>query len=212
MAKQYILFDHDGVLVDSERWYYEATRETFMPLGIKLDKLTYLDFMTQGRSCWELVRNKGISESQIAFKRTERDQLYQTFLQTRDIEIEGVEEVLAHLYGKKRMAIVTTSRQEDFKLIQNSRNLLQYFEFCITPEDYFLSKPEPDPYLCALKKFGARTEEAVAVEDSQKGLLSAVAAGLDCIIIKNSFTTSQDFSKAWRVIDSIRDLPELVGC
>ena len=212
MAKQFILFDHDGVLVDSERWYYEATRVTFIPFGINLDESTYLEFMAKGRSCWELVREKGISENQIVQKRDERDQLYQTFLQTRDIEIDDVAEVLAHLYKKKRMAIVTTARKEDFELIQNSRSLLQYFEFWITPEDYLRSKPDPDPYLCALKKFGAKPEEAVAVEDSRKGLLSAVAAGLDCIIIKNSFTISQDFSKALRVIDSIRDLPELVGC
>jgi beta-phosphoglucomutase-like phosphatase (HAD superfamily) len=60
-----------------------------------------------------------------------------------------------------------------------------------------------------LKRYGAEADEAVVIEDSGRGLRSAVAAGIDCIIIENEFTRSHDFSKAAQVLKSISELPNL---
>ena len=106
-----------------------------------------------------------------------------------------------------RMAIVTTARREDFDLIHQSRKMLDHIEFVITREDYPNSKPHPDPYLAALRRFGAVPDEAIAIEDSARGLQAAHDAGLDCIIVKNRFTSSQHFSMAWKVLDAIQELP-----
>ena len=56
MNRRYLLFDHDGVLVDTERWYFEATREILARVGIELSQKKYLAFMAVGRSCWDLAR------------------------------------------------------------------------------------------------------------------------------------------------------------
>jgi beta-phosphoglucomutase-like phosphatase (HAD superfamily) len=56
--------------------------------------------------------------------------------------------------------------------------------------------PDPEPYLTALNRFGAPDEEALVVEDSARGLRSAVSAGIDCAIVYNEFTKSHDFSQA----------------
>ena len=109
------------------------------------------------------------------------------------------------------MAVVTTSRREDFELIHRSRDLLSRMEFVLTIEDYAEPKPHPAPYLAALARFGADPAEAVAVEDSARGLKSAVAAGLDCIIVRHPFTAAQDFSGARQMVDSIRDVPGLLA-
>jgi beta-phosphoglucomutase-like phosphatase (HAD superfamily) len=85
------------------------------------------------------------------------------------------------------------------------------FEFVLTIEDYAQPKPAPDPYLTALHRFGAVAREAVAIEDSARGLRSAMAAGLDCVIVRNAFTASQDFRGAWRMLQSIRDLPGVLA-
>jgi HAD superfamily hydrolase (TIGR01509 family) len=210
-VRKFILWDHDGVLVDTERWYFAATRDSLADLGIQLDQAAYLGFMTEGRSCWDLVRQVGHSEARVELLRSRRDALYQGFLRSEEIEIDGVSETLRELRGAYRMAIVTTARREDFTLIHRSRSLLEYFELVVTIEDCARSKPHPDPYLEALRRLGARPEESFAIEDSARGLRAATAAGVDCIVVKNAFTASQDFSGAWSVLDSVRDLPDVLA-
>ena len=65
MGRRYLLWDHDGVLVDTERWYFEATREVLARVEIELSQQRYLTFMAAGRSCWDLARDNGIFDEQI---------------------------------------------------------------------------------------------------------------------------------------------------
>jgi len=204
----FLLWDHDGVLVDTERWYFEASRLSLDKIGLLLTQPVYLALMADGRSCWELARDAGFSESAIADFRAERDALYREFLQTRPIEIPGVQQVLAQLAGQYRMAIVTTSHRADIELIHADRNLVRHFEFVLTIEDYARCKPCPDPYLAALHRFGADPAEAIAIEDSSRGMRSALAAGIECIVVRNAFTQTMDFSGALRIVDSVTELPE----
>ena len=208
---RFILWDHDGVLVDTERWYFSATQKALSEVGITLDKHTYLFLMAQGKSCWNLAKEQGVSPQDIATQRRHRNTYYQTFLQTKDIDIQGVIPVLEQLSRKYRMAIVTTARKEDFALIHRNRNIKRYMDFVLTVEDYAKSKPHPDPYLAGLSRFDAQPDEAVAIEDSSRGLQAAVAANVECIVIQNEFTASQDFSLAKRVIGSIRELPSILA-
>jgi HAD superfamily hydrolase (TIGR01509 family) len=211
MARRYLLWDHDGVLVDTERLYFEATREVLGGIGVELGQDTYLEYMADGRSCWDLARSRGVSEERVAEHRARRDSLYQESLRTKPIEIPGVREVLADLGASHRMAIVTSARRADFDLIHESSGLLEFFDFSLTSEDYARSKPDPDPYLSALDRFEAHPREALALEDSVRGLKSACRAGLDCVVVRNPFTASQDFAMAWRVVDSIREVPSLLA-
>jgi HAD superfamily hydrolase (TIGR01509 family) len=208
---RYLLWDHDGVLVDTERWYFEASRQILEKIGLSLSDEVYLALMADGRSCWELARVAGFAESAITALRAERDALYQEFLQSKPIEIPDVQQVLAQLAGQFRMAIVTTSRREDFDLIHAGRNLLRHFEFVLTLEDYARCKPFPDPYLAGIHRFGAEPSEVIAIEDSSRGLRSARAAGIECIVIRNSFTSSMDFSGALQILDSVTELPKTVA-
>ena len=210
MPRRYLLWDHDGVLVDTERWYFETTREALGHLGVDLHQDTYLEYMAEGRSCWDLARSIGISERHIADKRAHRDSLYQESLRSKPIEIAGVRDVLTELGASYKMAVVTTARRADFNLIHESSDLLKFFDFALTIEDYARPKPHPDPYLAALDLFGARPQEALALEDSARGLKSACRAGLECLVVRSPFTASQDFTMAWRVVDSIRQVPELL--
>lgn len=207
---RYLLWDHDGVLVDTERWYFEATRETLARIGVSLSKDIYLEYMTEGRSCWDLARAHGLFDREVDLRRAERDALYQEFLRSKPIEIEGVRAVLTALAPRHRMAIITTARRSDLEVIHSDRDLLRHFEFVLTIEDYRRAKPDPDPYLAGLARFGAQPDEALVLEDSARGLASARAAGIRCLIVQNPFTASQNFGEAWRVVDSIRDVPPML--
>lgn len=209
--RKFLLWDHDGVLVDTERWYFVATRESLAPLGVQLDQPTYLSFMAEGRSCWELAAQHGTPPHRVSIARQERDRRYQELLRTEEIEIDGVLDVLAELAPWYRMAIVSTSKRADFDLIHAARGIRRFFEFVINIEDCVRAKPDPDPYLRALERFRARPEEALAIEDSSRGLAAAKAASLDCAIIRSDFTATQDFRDAWCMIDSVRELPRVLG-
>ena len=129
---------------------------------------------------------------------------------TEDIEIEGVLQTLDVLAGEYRMGIVTTSKPPDFALIHERRSILDYMEFYLTREDYERAKPHPEPYLRGLQRFGATAAETVVIEDSARGLKSAIAAGIDCIVVANEFTTAHDLSKATAKVATFRELPSAI--
>ena len=129
----------------------------------------------------------------------------------RHVTVPDVVSTLELLRRTHRMAMVTTAYREDVELIHRDRSILPFFEFVVAYEDYARAKPDPEPYLQALTRFGVTDlSEAIAIEDSSRGLAAAVAAGIDCVVVRNEFTAAQDFSKAWRIVDSVRELPDLL--
>lgn len=209
--KRYLLWDNDGVLVDTELWYFEATRRALANLNITLEQEIYLQRMSHGQSSWELAQAAGVDPTDIKAARHQRDAYYQQYLAQQDIEISGVEEVLKALALSHRMAIVTTSRSVDFNLIHSGRNINSYMEFTLTREDYVFSKPDPEPYITALKRFGADPESCLVIEDSQRGLQSAIAAGIDCAIVHNDFTANHNFSGARYMLGSIKEMLDILS-
>ena len=81
------------------------------------------------------------------------------------------------------MGIVTSSQRVHSDAIHNQSALLPYFEFVVTREDFVHGKPAPDPYLEGLRRIKLDRQVCLAVEDSERGLLSAVAAGLQCVVV-----------------------------
>ena len=144
-------------------------------------------------------------------QREVRDAYYQEYLRTEPIEIDGVVEALAELSQYVGMAVVTTAKRADFELIHQGRQITPYpgLRPC-RARTTTLAKPDPEPYLTGLKRFGAAKEEALVVEDSSRGLSSAVAAGIDCAIVHNDFTKSQDFSPARYRIEALAELRDIV--
>jgi len=209
-VKKYILFDHDGVLVDTEFWYYKAGERALADIGVTLDQDQYVRDMNQGLGTWVQARAAGIDEQTISRQREARDSYYQEYLRTEVIEIPGVVDTLDELSQYVRMAIVTTAKRVDFELIHEDRQIRKFMDFVLVREDYKHTKPHPEPYLTGLKRFGATKEETLVVEDSSRGLNSAVAAGIDCAIVYNAFTRTHDFSRATYRIDTLIDLKDII--
>ena len=193
--KKYILFDNDGVLVETEPLYFEANVKALKELDIELSFDRYMKIMARGGTAWELAYEQGISKEIVDNKRFQRDIYYQELIKTRHIEIANVKEILKELSKKYKMAIITTSRREDFELIHKNRGIVDFMDFVLCVEDYPRAKPYPDPYLAGLKRFKASNDETIVIEDSQRGLDSAVNAKIDCVIVKNDFTLTHDFPK-----------------
>ncbi|MDB2562432.1 HAD family phosphatase [Sulfurimonas sp.] len=210
MVKKYLLFDNDGVLVETEPYYFKANVKALREFGLELDFQTYMEIMARGGTAWEIAQKQGISKKDIDTKRRQRDIYYQEFIQREEIEIDGVVDVLKELSRNYKMGIVTTSRRVDFDLVHNKRDIVKFMDFTLCVEEYTRSKPYPDPYLAGMKKFNASKEECLIIEDSQRGLTSAVNAGIECVVVKNDFTATHDFSKADYKINTLKDLKGLL--
>ena len=208
---KYILWDNDGVLVNTEQWYFAATREALAELGVQLPIDAYQQIMIQGRSSWELAAQAGVDPQQIKDGQDLRDELYRTYLRNNDLRIKGVFEVLSEVAQHYQMAIVTTCRRDDFELIHSNLDLLQFMQFVLTREDYAESKPHPEPYLTALQKFSATSSQALVVEDSERGLRAAQAAAIDCAVVDYHFTRGHDFSAAQYRLQTLKELLQLLA-
>lgn len=209
--KKYILFDNDGVLVETEPLYYKASKKVLKDyFDISLEFNEYMKIMAEGTTVWQQALKKGFSQTKINNAREQRNIYYQKYLKNENITINGVHKVLEKLSLKYKMAIVTTSRRVDFEIIHKNRGIVKFMDFILCEEDYQFAKPHPEPYLKALELFNAKKEDAIIVEDSQRGLTSAHTAGIDCIVVHNEFTKTQNFSKATFKINQLNDLLDIL--
>src|SRR5262245_48024614 len=123
-----IFFDNDGVLVDSERLYYEACRESLRGFEIELSEAEFREIsLCQGGTVYELVAARGIAADMIETARTARNQRYAESLAGIAL-IPGVRQTLESLHGRAALAVVTSSRLEHFKLQHAENGLLPFFD------------------------------------------------------------------------------------
>ena len=210
--KKYILFDNDGVLVHTEPLYFKANIRTLKEFfDVDLEFEEYMKIMSEGTTVWQKALNKGFAQEKIDIARNQRNKYYQEYLKSENILISGVIEVLKELSKNYKMGIVTTSRRVDFEIIHKDLGIVDFMDFVLCEEDYEFAKPHPQPYLKGLSIFGANKDEAIVIEDSTRGLTAAYKAGIECVIVKNEFTITQDFSKANYFINSLDELKTILN-
>ncbi len=210
--KKYILFDNDGVLVHTEPLYFKANIQALKKFfDIELEFEEYMKIMSEGTTVWQKALDKGFSFAEVEIARNKRNEYYQNFLKTENILIDGVKDVLKELSKDYKMGIVTTSRRVDFEIIHKNLGIVDFMDFVLCEEDYNFAKPHPEPYLKGLELFKANKQEAIVVEDSTRGLSSAYKAGIECVIVKNEFTLTQDFSKASYFIETLKELKTILN-
>jgi HAD superfamily hydrolase (TIGR01509 family) len=203
-----VFWDNDGVLVDTEKLYFQATRELLQKAGVTLTEALFQRIsLREGRSAFDLALEKGVSQQEIDCLQSERNRRYTELLTGGVCILDGVEETLAKLRGRVLQAIVTSSRRAHFDAMHAKTGLRSHFDFILTREDYVLSKPDPEPYRLAMQRSGYRPEECLVVEDSERGVRAAVAAGIRCIVVPNELTRGGEFAGAWRVLGSCREIP-----
>jgi len=206
-----ILWDNDGVLVDTEEMFFAATRDALARAGVELTREQYIEFsLTNGRSAFDQLEAQGWTSERVLALRAERDLAYAASLGAGRSPMDGVIETLELLKGRTRMAVVTTSLRKHFDIAHQGSGLRPYFELILAREDYRQSKPHPEPYLTALPRLDVRAEQCIVIEDSARGLQAALAAGLRCIAVPNHFTRGCSFEGALAVLQDIRALPALL--
>lgn len=202
-----ILWDNDGVLVDTERYFFQATRDILFEAGMELTLERFIEFsLVKGYGLWEYIRAGGLDTSECEALRVKRNRRYTELLTGTPTLIDGVRETLASMHGRYVMGVVTSSQREHFEVIHRYTGLLDYFDFVITSDDCEHTKPHPEPYIKGLGKTGVSPGECVAVEDSARGLTAANSAGLSCLMIPHALTDPGTYRGDFVVLESIRDV------
>ena len=169
-----ILWDNDGVLVDTEGLYFQATKTVLKTLGIDLTPGQFKEIsLRRGQSSLTLAATRGVSDQGIAQLRKERDRIYAETLGAQSRLIDGVEDVLRSLHGKVRMGVVTSTSREHFEIAHAKSVVGRCMDFVITREDCQDLKPHPEPYLTAVRRYGLRAEEC----DRRRGLRTGTGIG-----------------------------------
>ena len=174
-----ILWDNDGVLVDTEKVFFEANRRELATLGIEASWGDFEEIsLRRGESLLSLSRLDG-DDLRALFGR--RDALYTELLSTEEIAIAGMGELLGRLAPRFKMGIVTASHREHFEIIHARSGLLRHFAFHVVREDYQFGKPHPDGYLAGIDQTGLPANRCLAVEDSPRGVAAAQSAGMEVV-------------------------------
>lgn len=200
-----ILWDNDGVMVDTEELYFKAGQEVLATMGVSLTRDMFIEqSLKKGKSVFDLLPAN--DQANIDRLRKNRNARYTTMLETGVKVIDGVEDVLKTLHGRVRMGVVTGSRREHFQVIHKQTNLLRFFEFTVVRENYERSKPHPDGYLTAMKLHRLTPDECIVIEDSERGVRAAADAGLRVFVVPHELTQHGDFSPAYKMLTSVRDI------
>jgi HAD superfamily hydrolase (TIGR01509 family) len=195
-----VLWDNDGVLVDTETLFYETTRVAFGRLGLDLTKEIWgRHYLAEGKSSREIAALLGGDPDRIGAVMDERNRQYRQILNQPPAVRPKVRETLDELSGRVRMAIVTGCHRDQLQLMHRSSGLLGFFEAILTGDECTHPKPHPGLYVAALKVLGVSAGRCLAVEDSPRGLASARAAGVPCLVVPTDLTRALAFAGALSV-------------
>jgi HAD superfamily hydrolase (TIGR01509 family) len=184
-----VLFDNDGVLIDSESVFFAFTRDALGSAGIGLHPAYWArHYLGNGLKSMEIAESLGLSRPIANDVIDKRNLRFMARLQEGFVPLPGVAETLSILRSLVRMALVTGSPRDKLLLAHQKTALLSLFDCVITSDDCAYAKPHPAPYFTAMDHLGIEPEECLAVEDSPRGLNAAHAAGIRCLLIPTPLT------------------------
>ncbi len=199
-----VIFDMDGVLVDSEPLYIDMNQKFFRELGADIPVEEHHTFVgISATAMWGYIREKfALTASVEELIQKEKDLKYQLLRDSALLPMAGATELLAALHSSGvSLALGTSSLRKNASLILEKTNLLQYFDVLTTGEEVKRGKPSPDLFLLAAEKMGRTPQECIVIEDSANGVKAAKAAGMLCIALRNPNSGNQDISEADYIVE-----------
>ena len=201
-----LIFDFDGLIVDTESAIYEAWRELYLAHGHDLPLPTYvqcvgsvfghydpmaaLESMIGGPVDWD---------THLPMK----DSRLRTGQQGLDT-MPGIRELLAEAHAAGIPCVVASSSQRTHvEGWLNRIGIVHHFQFVRSRDDVARAKPYPDLFLLAAEGLGLAPEQTLVLEDSSNGLRAALAAGAPCLIVPSPVTLGSDFMGATAILNTL---------
>jgi HAD superfamily hydrolase (TIGR01509 family) len=205
-APDAVLFDMDGLMIESERALLQCWREAAQGLGLaQLDDALWLSFVgLSDRVCADLLRER-LDEAQVQALLQETQDRYDRHVDAGLPLKAGVLELLAEL-GRRNIprAVVTSTRRERALQKLERCGLLPHFDIVVTGSDVANPKPAPDIYLLAAERLCVSPARCVVLEDSVPGVRAALAAGMTPIQVPD-LVVPDEAARALghRIVDSL---------
>jgi beta-phosphoglucomutase len=207
-----VIFDMDGVIVDSEPIHEAAQAQIFDEYDLPVPQAEYMSFKGRPeRDVFTTVLKQYEAEERIDHAEilARKHFVYQEMLADAG-PIGGALEAIQRLRSEVRLGLVTSSATSEQQRVFSLLGLNGEFEVIITADDIERAKPHPDPYLKALGKMSLPAASALVVEDSLLGVKSASDAGCFVVGLVGTFSRSDlEGSPADLVVDTFDDLMRL---
>jgi len=199
-----LIFDMDGVLVDSEPLHYEACRRVVEPFGVDLSvkEFTAL-WLGHSRGLREGLKRHKVPLSLEEARR--RKHAFFVELARKQLTVRPGVRALLRATEHLPRAVATSSGWEMIDTILGLTGLRENFSVIVSGLDLLRGKPAPDIFLEAARCLGVPPETCIVFEDARPGLLAAKAAGMRCVVVPTQFTRHQDFSPADLVVNRLDD-------
>ena len=202
-----VLFDLDGLLVDSEPLQFQAYRYAFDQFGIQLTMDDWIRWHSAESSTARWVESQKL-DLDVEQLREVKKRYYDTLI-VDELQLKpGARELVEDCAKSLQLAVVSASRRESIEACLDKFDLGRHFTCYISGSEVARSKPFPDPYLAGLQALQTTADRAVAVEDSLTGYRSANAAGLTSVVCPDHFISRPEnaFDGADLVVGSLLEL------
>ena len=214
-APRAVVFDMDGLLLDSERICMEIFAEVCVSNGFEFDRIVYGRCIGTNREGTRQVLLEGYG-AEFPYEVVEDEWMsrYEAQVQSEPVPVKaGATEVLECLRRREVPIALATSTQAPIALRKlELAGLAGYFEIAVTGEQVSRGKPDPEPYVEALRRLGQAARDCWALEDSDNGVVSAHGAGMMVVQVPDLIEpTAEVRALGHVVVDSLVDVLALLG-
>lgn len=204
-----LIFDFDGVIIDTESVEYATWQEIYNEFNVSMDIEQWEGIIGGGVEWFDPLENLesliGPIDDKIAIVERRRRRVYEIIDSTP--LLPGVEN---YIYDAREMGLkiglASSSTSDWIERHLEDRGLLPYFDAIATRDEVSMVKPDPELYLKVIAKLDSNPIHTLAIEDSVNGLAAAKAAGLWCVVVPNPMTADMDFRKADLELESLKNL------
>ncbi|MFA7615668.1 MAG: HAD family phosphatase [Weeksellaceae bacterium] len=210
MPLKAVLFDMDGVIVDTEPIHKKAYFKMFESFGADVDEELYSTFAgaSTRKVCNTVIDRFGLKDPVEKLEEVKRTLFKKYFYNDSEFDmVPGVSELIAHYYGNNiKMVLATSASHTTIDMVFERFDLKPFFNDVISGTDLKESKPNPEIFLKAAKLSGESAEQCMVIEDSTNGITAAHRAGIFCAGYNGGKTKLQDYSLADIVVTDFREL------
>ena len=205
-----LIFDFDGVVIDTETPNYVTWQHEFEALGVSLDGTIWSEIIGGGTRYFDTFEHleslAGPQPDGDDLKERRRNR-YLALIDENPL-LPGIRDYIDEARRTKmKLGVASSSSREWVEGHLAKRGLLEYFGATATRDDVSSVKPDPELYRTAVESLGSKPGNAVAIEDSYHGVTAAKRAGMWCVAVPNAMTRDMDFDQADILLDSLSDLP-----
>ena len=207
-----VIFDMDGVIIDSEPAQVEAERQLFLKYGIVPTQEDWATFVgrTTGDFMAIMARKYGIKAAPEELVR-QRDALYAGKLRDSVQLMPGFRELASSLSPKYRLALTSSSSRAEVEFELKKFKIAGLFSVVVTGDDVTHGKPHPEPYEKTISLLGLSPAECAVIEDAVNGISSAKEAGALAIGLAGSFPEERLARVADAVVRELSEVPKALG-